>query len=168
MENKILTTLNPDDMRSVMRAWTAGVAVASVSYEGATHGMTVNSFTSISLYPPFISVSLQKSTRAHDLALNARALALTILTENQTAISDLFAGRNPEIKDRFAHLQVETLITGAPLIVGGLAWLDCRIVQTFDAGTNTLFIAEVLAARAFEGKPLAYHNREYWTLQGAK
>jgi len=167
MENKILTTLNPDDMRSVMRAWTAGVAVATASYEGVTHGATVNSFTSISLYPAFISISLQKSTRLHDLTFKARAFALTILTENQADISDLFAGRRPEITDRCANLPVERLLTGAPLLVGGLAWLDCRVVQTFDAGTNTLFIAEVLAARAFEGKPLAYHNREYWKLQPA-
>jgi flavin reductase (DIM6/NTAB) family NADH-FMN oxidoreductase RutF len=43
-------------------------------------------------------------------------------------------GRIPDIADRFTGLQTETLVTGAPLIVGGLAWMDCRVVQTFDAG----------------------------------
>jgi flavin reductase (DIM6/NTAB) family NADH-FMN oxidoreductase RutF len=57
-------------------------------------------------------------------------------------------------------------VTGAPLIVGGLAWMDCRVIQTFEAGLNTLFIAEVLAARGTgEGKPLIYHNRVYWQLK---
>jgi flavin reductase len=62
-------------------------------------------------------------------------------------------------------LQIQTLITGSPLIVGGLAWLDCRVVETFDAGMNTLFIAEVLAAQdTGDGQPLIYHNRKYWGL----
>jgi flavin reductase len=62
-------------------------------------------------------------------------------------------------------VQTETLETGSPLIVGGLSWMDCRIAHTHAAGENTLFIAEVVAARGTgEGEPLIYHNREYWTL----
>jgi len=80
-------------------------------------------------------------------------------------VSDIFAGRFPEIEDRFADIQVETLVTGSPLIVGGVAWLDCRVVETYDAGMNMLFIAEVLSARSFgEGQPLLYHDRKYWQL----
>jgi flavin reductase (DIM6/NTAB) family NADH-FMN oxidoreductase RutF len=49
--------------------------------------------------------------------------------------------------------------------MGGLAWLDCRVVETFDAGASTLFIAEALAAENMgDGQPLIYHNREYWKL----
>jgi flavin reductase len=70
-----------------------------------------------------------------------------------------------EVKDRFASLQTQTLVTGSPLIVGGLAWLDCRVIETFEAGSNTLFIAEVLAAQdTGNGQPLIYHSRKYWEL----
>jgi flavin reductase (DIM6/NTAB) family NADH-FMN oxidoreductase RutF len=165
MENILVKTLNSEEMRSVMRAWSAGIAVVSAVHEDARHGMTVNSFTSISLYPAFVSVSLQKSTRTHDLVFKSHTFGVTMLSESQTDLSDIFAGRNPEIEDRFADVKTETLVTGAPLIAGALAWLDCRVVQTFDAGMNTLFIAEVLAARSFgEGVPLVYHDRGYWKL----
>jgi len=70
-----------------------------------------------------------------------------------------------EIKDRFAGLQTQTLATGSPLIVGGLAWLDCRVVETFDTVNSTLFIAEVLAAQNIsDDQPLIYHSRKYWEL----
>ena len=157
--------LESDVLRAAMRAWSAGVTVVTAVYEGSTHGMTVNSFTSISLDPAIVTVSLQANTRTRELVSKSRTFGLTMLSAEQARISDLFAGRMPEIEDRFAGLQTETLVTGSPLIVGGLAWLDCRVLETYDAGMNILFIAEVLAARNLsEGQPLMYHNRQYWKL----
>ena len=148
-----------------MRAWSAGVTVVTAMYEGNQHGATVNSFTSISLEPAMITISLQKSARTHELISKSSAFGLTILSAEQSEISDLFAGKMAEVKDRFAGLQTQTLVTGSPLIVGGLAWLDCRVVKTFNAGSNTLFIAEVLAAQDIgNGQPLIYHSRKYWKL----
>lgn len=164
-----MTTLDPEALRSAMRAWSAGVTVVAAAHEGARHGMTVNSFTSISLDPALITVALKKETRTHDLAMKSRAFGVTILAADQMNISDLFAGRASGIKDRFSLIQTETLVTGSPLIVGGLSWMDCRIAQTFEAGLNTLFIAEAIAVRGTgEGEPLIYHNREYWMLKQLK
>ena len=146
-----------------MRGWSVGVTIVTAVHAGERHGMTVNSFTSISLDPAVITISLQSSTRTHGFVSGSRAFGLTILSAEQAHLSDLFAGRPPAVEDRFAGLKLETLVTGSPLIVGGLAWLDCRVLQTFEAGANTLFIAEVVAARGTgEGRPLIYHNRRYW------
>jgi flavin reductase (DIM6/NTAB) family NADH-FMN oxidoreductase RutF len=165
MENPLVMTLDPEKLRAAMRAWSAGVTVVTAVYEGNQHGATVNSFTSISLEPALITISLQKSARTYELISKSHAFGLTILSEEQAQISDLFAGKLAEVRDRFAGLQTQTLVTGSPLLVGGLAWLDCRVVQTFDAGLNTLFIAEVLAAQGTgDGQPLIYHNRKYWEL----
>jgi len=159
------STLDPEKLRAVMRAWTAGVAVVTAVYEGKKHGATVNSFTSISLEPAMLTVSLQKSARTHDLILKSRTFGLTMLSAEQTHISDLFAGKMPGIEDRFGGLETQTLVTGAPLLSAGLAWLDCRVVETFDAVSSTLFIAEALAAQVTgNGQPLVYHNRAYWSL----
>ena len=158
-------TLDPEKLRAAMRAWSAGVTVVTAMHEGNQHGATVNSFTSISLEPALITISLQKSARTHELISKSRAFGLTILSAEQSQISDLFAGKMAEVKDRFASLQTQTLVTGSPLIVGGLAWLDCRVMETFDTGNSTLFIAEVLAAQSTgSGQPLIYHNRKYWEL----
>jgi flavin reductase (DIM6/NTAB) family NADH-FMN oxidoreductase RutF len=165
MESPFVMTLDPEKLRAAMRAWSAGVTVVTAVHEGKKHGATVNSFTSISLEPAMITISLQKSARTHELISKSRAFGLTILSAEQFKISDLFAGKMTEVEDRFSGLQTQTLVTGSPLLVGGLAWLDCHVVETFDAGLNTLFIAEVLAAQdTGDGQPLIYHNRKYWTL----
>lgn len=164
-----MTSLDPEQLRGAMRGWSAGVTVVTARFEGQTHGMTVNSFTSISLNPAMITICLQGSTRTHEMVLKSHAFGLTILSEKQAEISDLFAGRKPEVQDRFANLQTETLITGSPLIVGGLSWLDCRVTQAIEVGVNTLFISEVVAAREGPaGDPLIYHNRKYWNLSESK
>ena len=112
-----------------------------------------------------ITTSLQTGSRTHELIEASGGFGLTILSHEQTKISDIFAGRMKELEDRFTGLQTETLLTGSPLIVGGLAWMDCRLAQTVEIGMNTLLIAEVIAAKGTgEGKPLIYHNREYWEL----
>lgn len=158
-------TLDSEQLRAAMRAWTTGVTVVTTVHNGLKHGMTVNSFTSISLDPPLITISLQRSSHTRELVAESGVFGLTILAAGQKAVSDLFAGRAGQDEERFHAVETETLVTGSPLIKGGLAWLDCRIVETFDAGMNTLFIAEVEAAR-YEGggTPLVYHNREYWNL----
>lgn len=158
-------TLDPEKLRAAMRTWSAGVTVVTAVHEGHKHGMTVNSFTSISLEPAMITISLRVSTRTHELVSKSGAFGLTILSAEQSDISNLFSGQVAGAEDRFANLKTETMVTGSPLIAGGLAWMDCRVVQTFDAGMNTLFIAEVLAAHeANDGPPLIYHNRKYWNL----
>ena len=158
-------TLDSEQLRAAMRAWTTGVTVVTATHNGVTHGMTVNSFTSISLEPALIAISLQRTSRTRELVAKAGAFGLTILSTEQQAISDLFAGRTKDSGDRFANIKTKTLITGAPLIEGGLAWMDCRVVHTYDGGTNTLFIGEVVSARSEgEGTPLIYHNRSYWKL----
>ncbi len=169
MEPRSVMTLDPDALRSAMRAWTAGVTVVTAAFNEDRHGMTVNSFTSISLDPPLITISLQKTSRTHELVMGSHAFGLTILSADQVNISDLFAGRMPDVQDRIGSVQTETLVTGSPLIVGGLAWMDCRVVHSYDAGMNTLFIAEVIAARGNgSGEPLIYHQRGYWRLSQLK
>jgi len=127
--------------------------------------MTVSSFTSIALEPPLIIISLQTISRTHELVTQSNTFAVTILADGQQEISDRFAGRMQDTEDRLADIATETLVTGAPFIKGGLAYLDCRVTQAIAVGTNTLFLAEVVAARGNgEGKPLVYHDRSYQKL----
>jgi flavin reductase (DIM6/NTAB) family NADH-FMN oxidoreductase RutF len=158
-------TLDPEQLRHAMRAWTTGVTVVTAAHAGERYGMTVNSFTSISLDPPLISVALRKLTHTHELVEKSGEFAVTILSAGQNQLSDRFAGRHPEIKDRFDGVATETLAITAPLLTGGLAFFNCRVINTVPVGENTLFVAEVIAARGEgDGDPLAYHNRVYWNL----
>ena len=158
-------TLDPEQLRHAMRAWTTGVAVVTAEHEGQRYGMTVNSFTSISLEPPLISVALRQLTHTHELVEKSGEFALTVLSANQGDLSDRFAGKMPNILDRFEGVETSKLLIDAPVIKGGMAYLNCRVVNSIPVGENTLFIAEVIAARGEgEGDPLVYHNRVYWKL----
>ena len=157
-------TLDPEQLRQAMRAWSSGVTVVTASHNGERHGMTVSSFTSVSLEPPLIIISLHTESRTHRLVHAANAFAVSILSADQHDISDRFAGRADD-GDRFTGLDTETLVTGAPALRGALARLDCRVIQVVSAGMNTIFLAEVAAVRGDgEGQPLVYHNRRYWSL----
>jgi flavin reductase (DIM6/NTAB) family NADH-FMN oxidoreductase RutF len=164
MEISVMT-LDPEQLRHAMRAWSSGVTVVTAAHDGEQHGMTVSSFTSVSLEPPLIIISLHTESRTHRLVHAAGAFAVSILGADQSEISDRFAGRDAEHEDRFADLEMETLVSGAPAVKDALARLDCRVIQVISAGMNTIFLAEVLAARSDGvGKPLVYHNRRYWDL----
>jgi len=157
--------LDPEQLRHAMRAWTTGVAIVTVEHEGQRSGMTVNSFNSISLDPPLISVALKNSTRTYDLVTKANEFSVTILSSHQWELSDRFAGRLPNIQDRFEGVEIENLSIPAPLIRGGMAFFNCHVKDAFLVGENTLFVAEVIDVRGEgEGDPLVYHNRGYWKL----
>jgi len=149
-----------------MRAWTTGVAIVTAAHDGRQHGMTVSSFTSISLDPPLIAISLQTSSQTQALVIRAQAFGVTILAADQQDLSERFAGRAGNDDERLDGLQTETLVTGAPFIAGGLAFLDCRVRQTIRAGMNTLFVAEVVAVSEDDRQsPLVYHDRAYRQLR---
>jgi len=159
-------TLDSEQLRQAMRAWTTGVTVVTAKHNEKQYGMTVNSFTSISLEPPLVSVTLKRLTHTYELVEKSGEFAITILASDQSELSDRFAGKLHDIQDRFAGLRTEKLEIDAPLLTGGLAYLNCRVVNSMPVGENTLFIAEVIAANGNgEGDPLVYHNRVFWNLE---
>jgi len=158
--------VGPEEFRLAMRNWATGVSVVTTQYQDVRHGMTVNSFTSISLTPPLVMVSLERKTRTHSLVLKSGIFGITILSEYQQSVSDCFAGRCGDHENRFADLETHTLVTSAPFIDGGLVYLDCRVVRTYDASTHTLIVGEVVASQlGKDDQPLIYLNRTYRRLQ---
>jgi flavin reductase (DIM6/NTAB) family NADH-FMN oxidoreductase RutF len=158
-------TLDPEQLRQAMRTWTTGVTIVTATHEGRRYGMTVNSFTSISLDPPLVSVTMKQFTHTHEYVQKSGEFAITVLSANQVELSDRFAGKIKDIKDRFDGVETETLMIDAPLIKGGLAYFNCRVLNSTPIGENSLFIAEVIAARRIsEDDPLVYHNRVFWKL----
>jgi flavin reductase (DIM6/NTAB) family NADH-FMN oxidoreductase RutF len=158
-------TIDSEKLRHAMRAWTTGVAIVTAVHEGQQYGMTVNSFTSISLEPPLISVTLKQLTHTHDLVVKSGLFAITILAAEQNELSERFAGKVPVMTNRFDSVQTDKLAIDAPIFKNGLAYFNCRVVNSIPVGENTLFVAEVIAAHGEgTGDPLVYHNREYWKL----
>jgi flavin reductase (DIM6/NTAB) family NADH-FMN oxidoreductase RutF len=113
--------------------------------------------------PPLVTVTMVKATRTCGLVLQSGVFAITILTREQQILAELFAGRIPEEADRMIGLATFELASGAPLISGGAAFVDCRVVAQHEMPTSILFIAEVLDAQlgVEDRPPLLYYNRAF-------
>jgi flavin reductase (DIM6/NTAB) family NADH-FMN oxidoreductase RutF len=139
-----------------------GVAIATVSdEEGAPHGMTVNSFTSVSLVPPLVLFCVDYSANLLPMFRSARHYGLSVLSEEQQALSNRFAQRGQDRFDGVAWVAGEH---GVPLIPGALAHLECEVRQVIDAGDHAVFIGEVVGADVSPGRPLLYFESGYQRL----
>ena len=155
--------INADELKQAMRTWITGVAIVTGCHAGKTHGMTVNSFTSISLTPPTVLVALQQDTRTDQVINSAGAFAVTILDASQKNLARRFSGQLGDEQSRFHAVETFTFVSGAPLIKGGLAFFDCKVVNQFPVGLTTVYLGEVLAAQTQEDRnaPLLYFNRNW-------
>ncbi len=145
-----------------MRQWATGVTIVTSAFENVRGGMTVSSFTSVSLEPPTVLVCLNKKTFTHDLVARSGVYAICLLSAGQEALSNRFAGLEPQVSDRFEGIAVTSAETGSPLLPDAIAWLDCRVRQAIDTFTHTIYIAEVVYAYVRpDVEPLVYHNRRY-------
>ena len=157
-------SISVDDLKEVMRNWTSGVAILTSFFEDDIHGMTINSFTSVSVNPAIIVATLANNTRTCEFVKQSNKFGVTILSSDQKDLSDRFAGKIADRDERFTGIEFFTIESSSPMIVGGLAWMDCEVINQVNLGDSTLFIAEVIASRASSGSPLLYHNRDYYQL----
>ncbi len=151
-------------LRESMRRWATGVAVVTSRYQDNEHGMTVNSFTAVSLEPPLVMVAMDRASRTRAMVSQAGIFGVTILASHQQAIAEQFAGSNGDYQNRFDGIETQRLVSGMPFIVGGLAFLDCRVYETYQIATHTLFFGQVVDICINSEdpvEPLLYFNRSY-------
>lgn len=136
--------------------------------EGGPKGITVSSFTSVSLTPPLVMVSISKGSALHDVFARASKFAVNFLADDQKSVSDRFAGRagSPE---RFQGLRHKTGATGSPIIDGARAVIECKSWKVYDGGDHSMIVGEVVAAGTLNAKrPLVYYSQQYTTTELAE
>ncbi len=156
--------VDPEALKSAMRTWITGVAIVTGRHQDMVHGMTANSFNSITLDPPTVLVALRQHTRTRHLVKEAGVYGVTILDVNQVGLARRFAGQTDQDKPRFDGVETFELESGVPFIKGGMAYLDCTVVQHFEIGDTTVFLGEVLAYQIDHQdghEPLLYFNRQW-------
>lgn len=161
---------NTERFRKVMSRFATGVAIVTTRTDHHIHGMTCNAFCSISISPMSILVSLAKETRTEKMIKVGRVFAVNVLSETQTWLSDRFAGRHPEHEgNRYRGVQWRVATTGAPILLGSQAFLDCRLVKVVDCDTHTLFLGSVVAIYADESqRPLIFFQSHYMGLDSLR
>jgi len=160
-------TVSPEELRSVLRQWASGVTVVTAGLNGTLHGMTVTSFSSVSLEPPLISVNIERRTRTHSLMKEAGAFAISFLASNQQDLAQHFGGKVPDSEERLEGVNYRLGSLGSPLLEGCLASFECRIHATLPVGTHSIFVGELVTWDIQDGKfPLMYWQRNYRELEG--
>jgi flavin reductase (DIM6/NTAB) family NADH-FMN oxidoreductase RutF len=151
--------VGPETFLRACAQFTTGVAITTVlDQSAAPHGLTVNSFTSVSLEPPLVLVSIDRKTRIIEHFAKSDYFAINILRENQQELSMRFAR---PLDDRFDTVEWYPGESGMPLIAGSLAMIECAIERRIDAGDHVILIGEVISAVRHEGRPLLYFGSSY-------
>ena len=151
-----------DTFRRACSRFATGITIATVrDTTGTPHGLTVNSFTSVSLDPPLVLICLDHNASVLDCFRTASHFAINVLSEDQQDLSNRFATRG---QDRFDGLSWTPGAAGVPLLPDTLAWFECRKVNTIPAGDHDIFIGEVEELGVHEGSPLLYYASRYRTI----
>ncbi len=154
--------ISPEHYRATLGHFCSGVTVltASATAAGAgPAGMTCQSFCALSLDPPLILVCPGKSSSSWPSIEAAGGFAVNVLAEDQEELGRVFAAKGV---DKFAGVGWSPApVTGAPLLTGALAWLECRLEQLHDAGDHLIAVGRVLDLQAREGRPLLFFRGGY-------
>jgi len=161
------TTLTPQQFRRVVGHFATGITVITVEREpGLVHGMTANSFTSVSLDPLLILICVDHNARLLSFLKTQGRFGVNILRDTQQATSEHFAKplQDPAATESLG-IRFRWTDSGIPLLEEALAHLACNVIAEHPAGDHTLFLAEVEFMDGGEGTPLLYHMGQYRKLQ---
>ena len=141
-------------LRGVLGTFVTGVTViTTLDDTRQRHGLTANSFSSVSLDPPLILWCQALGSPSHPTFRAARRCAVNILAEDQVDLATRFS--KPDV-DRFAGVPTRDGLDGVPLIEGCAAWLECETVAVMPGGDHAVFLARVDRMLPSDRPPLAF------------
>jgi flavin reductase (DIM6/NTAB) family NADH-FMN oxidoreductase RutF len=157
-------TLNAAEFRRAMGRFATGVTIVTLDLDGEVHGMTANAFASVSLDPLLVLVCVDHSTRTHAHLHAKKRFGINVLCEDQRPISEYYARpeRAHERAEAEAGARFDRTQHGTPMLHGALAYLECRLHSSQQAGDHTIFIAEVEDVVVQDGEPLLFFRGKYW------
>jgi flavin reductase (DIM6/NTAB) family NADH-FMN oxidoreductase RutF len=163
-----MAVVTPEDFKAALGSWASGVTVVTTELDGLVYGITVSSFSSLSMEPRLILVSLQDTNHLPGMIKQSRKFAVSILAYGQDEISGYFATSGRDPAPAFdASIPVQTGAVGCPVIEGALATIDCELEETIQGGDHTIAVGRVVGAAAnAELQPLIYFRRAYRTVTG--
>jgi flavin reductase (DIM6/NTAB) family NADH-FMN oxidoreductase RutF len=147
--------------RRIMGRFATGITVVTTVHDGQPCGMTANAVASLSLDPPLVLVAVDRGAQMHGHLTAGQCFAVNVLREDQEALSRRFAARGPK---EFGDLRLTESVTGAPIFAEALAWLDCRLSSVLPGGDHDIFIGEIVAGEAHDGRPLLFYQGQYGRL----
>ena len=149
-------------LRRCLGQFPTGVTIVTARNGERLVGMAVNSFAAVSLTPPLVLWSIRRESSSAQDFLQAGQYAVSVLADDQIELSQLFGSSHPE---RFERARWQAGLSGAPLIEGAIAHLECRLEQVHEGGDHLILIGHVERHARFEGAPLLFTQGHYGVTQ---
>lgn len=158
--------VSESDLRQVMAQFAAGVTVVTTMRDTVAHALTATAFASVSLSPPLVLVCVSKTSRFHAAVTSTQTWAVSVLAAEQETLARHFSRAGRDLLTQFDGVEVRPApLSGAPMLEGALAWLECSTYASYDGGDHTILVGQVhFSAVAVPGRPLTYHRGTYGSL----
>ncbi|RHX84267.1 flavin reductase family protein [Leptospira stimsonii] len=151
--------------KNALSHFPSGVTVITYSHQGKQSGLTVSSFSSLSLNPPFVLFCLQKNIASHDPIRSEGKFVVNILAQGQDSLSNQFASGKTDKHALIEELQCKKGELGLPILPGTLSYIECEVDQFVDGGDHSIVIGRVISAGADDSlRPLLYYRRNYYSI----
>ncbi|SNB72501.1 flavin reductase/cob(II)yrinic acid a,c-diamide reductase [Arboricoccus pini] len=161
--------LDPAVVKNAMRLMASGVTVITTEGAAGRAGLTVSSFSSLSLEPPSVLFCVHEASSTLPSILANGVFGASVLAHGQHQVAEAFAGFLPAFKeDRFGAGSWYSLASSVPLLEGALCGFDCALVESYAFGTHRIVAGRIIAvATQTSASPLLYSDRAYHRLQRA-
>ena len=151
-----MKTLDTKLLKKTLGKYLTGVTiVTSTDHDGNPIGMTVNSFTSVSLQPSLVLWCIDKKQPSYNSFMNANGYAVNILSKDQNDLCYKFAS---QLDDKYENVNWKRSENGFPLVKNSLAWFDCKKWNYYSGGDHQILVGEVTSFDLFELEPLTFWN----------
>ncbi|MCS7145999.1 MAG: flavin reductase family protein [Nitrososphaerota archaeon] len=156
-----------EGLKAFMRLYPQGVTVVTTKINGRPFGMTVSSFTSVSMDPPLVMMAIDRSSNTHKAFIDSQIFVVHLLSSDQAQLSEIFAGR-AKTENRFEGIGYDEGVGGVPILRDAPAHLICQKYKVYEAGDHDLILCEILevVVKRRDFKPLIYRDRAYTTVAG--
>ncbi|MGH9280771.1 MAG: flavin reductase family protein [Acidimicrobiales bacterium] len=152
-------TIDEARFRTVLGHYATGVTVVTAIREHRPVGLSVNSFASVSLDPPLVSFCVSKESSTWPTIRETGAFCVSVLAEDQEHLSRVFATSGA---DKFAGVGWEPAPSGAPVLAGSLAWIDCALDAEHDGGDHLIVVGRVRGLEVMrDSRPLIFYRGGY-------
>lgn len=150
------------ELRRVMGHFATGVTVITTrDKDGTPQGLTANAFMSLSLNPPLVIVSVDKTAQCYACFERENGFTVNFLSEGQEEISRRFATKGI---DKFAGIQWREGSNGAAILDGVIGSVECKIIECHDGGDHTIVVGEIVNVAASGDRPLLFFKGKYQRL----
>ena len=142
--------------KAILRHFPYGLYVVTVAADGEEHGMTANWLTQAAFEPPMIVVAIENASKTIAMVRDAHHFAVNLLLTAQRDLAGKLGKSSDQAPQKLKGIKTKPApVSGVPVLLDALGWVECRVVATLPAGDHTLVLGEIVAAGIeHEGQPL--------------